>query len=134
MMKLPVVALLLIAMFVMAAAAPTKASDYNRVKTANGYVEGSTDLVTGIHEFRGIPYAQPPVGDLMAWASLASAGLAFNLGGGMASHTPIPDGVSPIIHHYSVVVFVHTVALATAMFRWELQTSILQPPAPTANV
>ncbi|MBS1524752.1 MAG: carboxylesterase family protein [Bacteroidetes bacterium] len=34
-----------------------------RVKTLNGIVEGTIDS-TGIHSFKGIPFAQPPVGDL----------------------------------------------------------------------
>lgn len=34
-----------------------------RVKTANGVAEGTIDS-TGIHSFKGIPFAQPPVGDL----------------------------------------------------------------------
>lgn len=34
-----------------------------RVKTANGVVEGTIDS-TGIHSFKGIPFARPPVGDL----------------------------------------------------------------------
>jgi para-nitrobenzyl esterase len=34
-----------------------------QVKIANGTLEGTIDS-TGIHSFKGIPYAQPPVGDL----------------------------------------------------------------------
>jgi para-nitrobenzyl esterase len=34
-----------------------------QVKTLNGAVEGTIDS-TGIHSFKGIPFAQPPVGDL----------------------------------------------------------------------
>lgn len=34
-----------------------------KIKTANGVVEGTIDS-TGIHSFKGIPFAQPPVGDL----------------------------------------------------------------------
>src|ERR1700685_161850 len=34
-----------------------------QVKTVNGIVEGTIDS-TGIHSFKGIPFAQPPVGDL----------------------------------------------------------------------
>jgi para-nitrobenzyl esterase len=36
----------------------------NRVKTANGIVEGITLPRSGIRVFRGIPFAAPPVGDL----------------------------------------------------------------------
>jgi para-nitrobenzyl esterase len=42
-------------------AAPTPSA--TRVTTANGLVEGITDK-SGIHEFRGIPYAAPPIRDL----------------------------------------------------------------------
>ncbi|MBS1532526.1 MAG: carboxylesterase family protein, partial [Bacteroidetes bacterium] len=34
-----------------------------QVKTLNGIVEGTIDS-TGVHSFKGIPFAQPPVGDL----------------------------------------------------------------------
>src|SRR5580704_10369138 len=34
-----------------------------QVKIANGTLEGTIDS-TGIHSFKGIPYAQPPVGNL----------------------------------------------------------------------
>ena len=46
----------------MASAAQTD-STANRVHTANGVVQGKT-LESGIHVFRGIPYAAPPVRDL----------------------------------------------------------------------
>ena len=36
----------------------------NRVQTANGVVEGTTDQSSGIRTFKGIPFAAPPVGDL----------------------------------------------------------------------
>src|SRR5579875_1340230 len=35
----------------------------DRIKTANGMIEGTT-AASGVREFKGIPYAQPPVGDL----------------------------------------------------------------------
>jgi para-nitrobenzyl esterase len=63
-MKLSAVAVLFTAVIVLVATASVRASDYNRVKTANGYLEGTTDPATGIHEFKGIPFAQPPIGDL----------------------------------------------------------------------
>ena len=36
----------------------------DRVKTANGIVEGSSEQSSGIRAFKGIPFASPPVGDL----------------------------------------------------------------------
>ena len=36
----------------------------DRVKTANGVVEGAGRQSSGVRIFRGIPFAQPPVGDL----------------------------------------------------------------------
>ncbi|MBW3129066.1 carboxylesterase/lipase family protein [Hymenobacter profundi] len=35
----------------------------NRVQTANGPLEGTT-VASGIHEFKGVPFAAPPVGEL----------------------------------------------------------------------
>lgn len=35
-----------------------------RVKIANGELEGTADQASGIRMFKGIPFAQPPVGDL----------------------------------------------------------------------
>lgn len=40
------------------------ASAADRVKTANGVVESTTPPVNGVRSFKGIPFAQPPVGDL----------------------------------------------------------------------
>ncbi|MEP6912162.1 MAG: carboxylesterase family protein [bacterium] len=36
----------------------------DRVKTANGIVEGSSNLSSGVRVFKGVPFAAPPVGDL----------------------------------------------------------------------
>ena len=36
----------------------------NQVKIENGILEGTTNEATGIRSFKGIPFAQPPVGDL----------------------------------------------------------------------
>lgn len=41
-----------------------EASDANTVKIANGWLEGTLNLDTGVRAFKGIPFAQPPVGDL----------------------------------------------------------------------
>ena len=43
------------------AADPVNTAD---VKTANGVLEGTVDSAAGVRAFKGIPYAQPPVGDL----------------------------------------------------------------------
>ena len=39
-------------------------SAQDRVKTANGMVEGSSEKSSGIRTFKGVPCASPPVGDL----------------------------------------------------------------------
>lgn len=39
----------------------------DRVKTANGSLEGTGPQASGVREFKGIPFAEPPVGDLR-WA------------------------------------------------------------------
>ena len=41
---------------------PALAAD--RVKTANGIVESTATPKDGVRSFKGIPFAQPPVGDL----------------------------------------------------------------------
>src|SRR4051812_13837243 len=48
------------AAIVLAAVNPAFAAD--RAKTANGVVEGATEP-SGVHVYRGIPFAAPPVGD-----------------------------------------------------------------------
>ncbi|MBC6989550.1 carboxylesterase/lipase family protein [Hymenobacter sp. BT491] len=42
---------------------PSKSLTINQVKTANGVLEGTT-AASGIREFKGVPFAAPPVGDL----------------------------------------------------------------------
>ncbi|MGB8013986.1 MAG: carboxylesterase family protein [Terriglobales bacterium] len=51
-----------VAFLVATALAASGASD--RVRTVNGVVEGSGRQSSGVRIFRGIPFAQPPVGDL----------------------------------------------------------------------
>ena len=36
----------------------------DRVKISNGSLEGTLDRKTGIRSFKGVPFAEPPVGDL----------------------------------------------------------------------
>jgi carboxylesterase type B len=40
------------------------AFEQEQVKTANGTLEGIFNKTTGVHSFKGIPFAAPPVGDL----------------------------------------------------------------------
>ncbi|HEU4389333.1 MAG TPA: carboxylesterase/lipase family protein [Blastocatellia bacterium] len=49
-------------LFATALAADGLAQD--RVKTANGIVEGTSEKSSGMRTFKGIPFAKPPVGDL----------------------------------------------------------------------
>src|SRR5215510_9926368 len=58
-----VILLVIIAIF-SAAAVPGQASAQDRVKTANGVVEGTAEKGSTIRTFKGIPFAAPPVGDL----------------------------------------------------------------------
>ena len=46
------------------AALPGAASAADRVKTANGVVEATSQPDSGVRSFKGIPFAQPPVGNL----------------------------------------------------------------------
>src|SRR6476620_1770513 len=45
-------------------AASAFAAGPDRVKTAAGLVEGSGPAANGVRAFKGIPFAEPPVGDL----------------------------------------------------------------------
>ena len=49
---------------VMCTAAVSPAFSADRVKTANGIVEATTAPKDGVRTFKGLPFAQPPVGDL----------------------------------------------------------------------
>ena len=58
---------LLLLLLLPAACAPKTTTDRGvvpQVMTKSGAVVGTTDVKTGSHAFRGIAYAQPPVGDL----------------------------------------------------------------------
>lgn len=52
------------AAIVLAAALASGANPPDRVQTMNGVVEGSGRQSSGVRIFKGIPFAQPPVGDL----------------------------------------------------------------------
>lgn len=60
-MKLPILLSLLAVQLTWTAVAQTTTAP--RVKTANGTVEGTVEA-SGVRSFKGIPFAQPPVGDL----------------------------------------------------------------------
>src|ERR1043165_3692330 len=51
-----------LALVILVAAAATQAADL--VQTANGTVDGRGTQPSGVRIFRGIPFAQPPTGDL----------------------------------------------------------------------
>ena len=53
----------IMAALVLTTCAPAGVFAADRVKTANGTVEGTTES-SGIHAYRGIPFAAPPTGDL----------------------------------------------------------------------
>lgn len=61
-MRVAVRVLLPLIMLCAAVALPAVAAD--RVKTANGTVESTAPPTDGVRSFKGIPFAQPPVGDL----------------------------------------------------------------------
>jgi para-nitrobenzyl esterase len=56
--------MLLAAAVLLATAMAVDAQKSDRVNTANGEIEGAGLQSTGVRIFRGIPFAQPPVGDL----------------------------------------------------------------------
>ncbi|HKQ05160.1 MAG TPA: carboxylesterase family protein [Blastocatellia bacterium] len=63
-MKLSVSGAGLIIAIIFASALAAVAQTSDRVKTANGIVAGAGRQSSGVRIFRGIPFAQPPVGDL----------------------------------------------------------------------
>jgi len=48
----------------LAGSVATEAFDGNQVKVSNGWLEGTLDPSSGVRAFKGIPFAQPPVGEL----------------------------------------------------------------------
>lgn len=55
--------IVLFTMAISSSAIPTREATADRVQTANGVVEGTAEA-NGIRVFKGIPFAEPPVGDL----------------------------------------------------------------------
>ena len=63
-MKPSVSSTFLSAAALLALALTTSGQTADLVKTANGVVEGAGRQASGVRAFRGVPFAQPPVGDL----------------------------------------------------------------------
>jgi para-nitrobenzyl esterase len=55
---------LLLPVLALSVVASLPAYGADRVKTANGVVESTAPPIDGVRSFKGIPFAQPPVGDL----------------------------------------------------------------------
>ncbi len=67
---------LLLLLLLLASCSPKMTTDGRvapQVETKSGAVVGTTDAKTGTHAFRGIAYAQPPVGDLRFKAPVPAA-------------------------------------------------------------
>src|SRR5215470_12342731 len=64
MMKSTSSARLLILTITLIIAATVGAFAQDRVKIANGLLEGVSDKSSGVRSFKGIPFAEPPIGDL----------------------------------------------------------------------
>ena len=65
----------------------------NKVTIANGMLQGSFNRATNIHSFKGIPYAQPPVGDLRWKEPLPPANWAGVRNADHFSHMPMQKRV-----------------------------------------
>ena len=55
---------LVVVALLLAGCVAAEAFDGNKVKVANGWLEGTLDSTSGGRAFKGIPFAQPPVGEL----------------------------------------------------------------------
>ena len=55
---------MLLAAIILCAAVAWPAFGADRVKTANGLIEATAEPSSGVRSFKGIPFAEPPVGDL----------------------------------------------------------------------
>ncbi len=50
--------------FIAGIAANAAAFEQEQVKTVNGLLEGNFNKATGVHHFKGVPFAAPPIGEL----------------------------------------------------------------------